>query len=141
MTKEETVKIMALLGAFYAGGKSEPKTQAQAWYMILYKYDFDIAKNAVLRYAENDTRDYATFPAVGRIVQAIKDEEAIRKKPVDEIIKGVSYGRDYDMLSGTAKALINREKYDAWLGIDAMEFGANAMAYADELKGKVLLDG
>lgn len=141
MTKEETVKIMALLGAFYAGGKSEPKTQAQAWYMILYKYDFDIAKNAVLRYAENDTRDYATFPAVGRIVQAIKDEEAIRKKPVDEIIKGVSYGRDYDMLSGTAKALINREKYDAWLGIDAMEFGANAMAYADELKGKVLLNG
>jgi hypothetical protein len=109
--------------------------------MILYKYDFDIAKNAVLRYAENDTRDYATFPAVGKIVQAIKDEEAIRKKPVDEIIKGVSYGRDYDMLSGTAKALINREKYDAWLGIDAMEFGANAMAYADELKGKVLLDG
>ena len=134
MTKEETVKIMALLGAFYAGGKNDPKIQAQAWYMILYKYDFEVAKIAVLRYAEHDTRDYATFPAVGCIVDAIKEETALREKPIKEVMIGVSYGTTYDRLSDDAQKLISKEQYEDWLNIDAVAFQCDAKHYADWLR-------
>lgn len=135
MTKEETVKIMALLGAFYSGGKNDPKTQAQAWYMILYKYDYEVAKVAVLRYAENDTREYATFPAVGNIVQAIKQETIERNKPIQDIMLGVSYGRDYEQLSDEAHRLITAEQYKEWLKIDAQAFQNDSSHYADILRG------
>ena len=141
MTKEETVKIMAVLGAFYAGGKNDPKQQATAWHMILAKYDFDVALQAVLHYAENDTREYATFPTVGNIVKAIKDEICRRKKPIDEVIISISYGRNYAMLSKEAKALIPEDKYNTWLEVDAMYFAENAQSYTDELKGMRLLNG
>lgn len=143
MTKEETVKIMALLGAFYAGGKNDPQIMAQAWYMILYKYDFEIAKSAVLRYAENDKRDYATFPAVGCIVSAIKRESIERNRPITEIMRGVSYGTAYSQLSETAHKLISAEEYNAWLKIDAQAFQYDADKYADILrqKGNNLLGG
>lgn len=136
MTKQETIKIMALLGAFYAGGKNDPKIQAQAWYMVLYKYDFEVAKCAVLRYAENDTRDYATFPAVGNIVEAIKQETALKEKPIKEVMLGVSYGTDYNQLSGYAQKLISQEQYNDWLRIDAMAFQHDAEHYADLLRQK-----
>ena len=136
MTKEETVKIMALLGAFYAGGKNDPRTQAQAWYMILYKYDFDIAQSAVLRFAENDTREYATYPAVGSIVSAIKAETVARNKPVEEIIKGVSYGTGYERLSADAQKLIPADTYAEWLKVDAEEFQRNASKYGEILRGR-----
>lgn len=136
MTKEETVKIMALLGAFYAGGKNDPKIQAQAWYMILYKYDFETAKCAVLKYAENDKREYATFPAVGNIVCAIKKETAERNRPVREVIVNVSYGRDYKTLSPEAQKLISETEYNLWLKVDAQEFQNNSARYADLLKQK-----
>ena len=136
MTKEETVKIMALLGAFYAGGKNDPKIQAQAWYMILYKYDFEIAKCAVQKYAENDTREYATFPAVGNIVYAIKRETVERNRPVREIINGVSYGTAYERLSDSTHRLISEEQYKEWLNVDAMAFQRDAEHYADLLKQK-----
>lgn len=136
MTKEETVKIMALLGAFYAGGKNDPKIQAQAWHMILYKYDFDIAQHAVLRFAENDTREYATYPAVGRIVSAIKAETASRNKPIDEVIKGVSYGTSYDRLSVDARRLVSSETYEEWLKVDAEEFQKDADKYVEILRGR-----
>ena len=143
MTKEETVKIMALLGAFYAGGKNDPKVQAQAWYMILYKYDFEIAKHAVLRYAENDNRDYATFPAVGCIVKAIKQETAIREKPIREVIHGVSCGTGYTNLSKEAKVLISEREYEKWLKLDAEAFQLDADYYANLLRANrtKLLEG
>ena len=143
MTKEETVKIMALLGAFYAGGKNDPKTQAQAWHMILYKYDFDIAKSAVLRYAENDMREYAAFPPVGRIVGAIKAETAERNRPIQEVILGVSYGTGYENLSAEAQCLISKAEYAEWLKVDAMTFQHDSEHYIDLLKKKrsYLLNG
>lgn len=134
MTKEETIKIMALLGAFYAGGKNDPKVQAQAWYMILYKYDFNIAKCAVLRFAENDNRDYATFPAVGKIVEAIKAETAMREKPIKEIMLGISYGTGYGNLSSEAQKLITADMYTDWLKIDAYVFQRDAEHYMDILR-------
>lgn len=119
MTKEETIKIMAMLSAFYAGGKNDPKVQAQAWHLILQKYDYKIAESAVLRYAENDTRDYATFPALGKIVAEIREEMKLRKAPVREITYSLQYGKDYNALSEQARLLISEEMYEKWLEIDA----------------------
>ena len=136
MTKEECVKILAVLGSFYGGGKTDPKAQVNAWYKILEKYPYDVADRAVFNFAENDVRDYATFPAVGKIVQAIREEEKKRNMPIKEIIRNVSYGREYPSLSDAAKKLISRETYDTWLSVDAEEFAENSAAYTLALLGR-----
>ena len=133
MTKEETVKIMAMLGAFYAGGKNDPQMQAQAWHLILQKYDYHIAEVAVLNYAENDTREYATFPAVGRIVAEIKAEMQRRKAPVGEITYSLQYGKHYEDLSDGAKHLISEEVYNEWLSKNAEELPAKLPLLAEML--------
>lgn len=134
MTKEETVKIMAMLGAFYSGGKNDPKIQANAWHLILEKYDYDDAAAAVLKFAENDTRDYATFPAVGRIVAEIRKEAMRKKDLVKEVIHSISYGKAYSDMSDDAKLLINEETYHKWSLINAMDFAANSDRYAEILR-------
>ena len=136
MTKEECVKILAVLGSFYGGGKTDPKAQVNAWYKILQKYPYDVADRAVFNFAENDVRDYATFPAVGKIVQAIREEEKKRNMPIKEIIRNISYGREYPSLSDAAKELISRETYDTWLSVDAEEFAENSAVYALALLGR-----
>lgn len=136
MTKEETVKIMAMLGAFYGGGKSNPEVMATAWHLVLEKYDYAVASRAVLKFAENDTRDYATFPAVGKIVEAIRDEVAKEEAPIKEIVRAVSYGWGYDQLSADAKQNITQEHYDDWLKMDAEEFANKANVLAGTLKRK-----
>lgn len=138
MTKEECVKVLAMLGAFYGGGKTDPVAQVGAWYTILKKYPFNMAERAVIRFAENDVRDYATFPAVGKIVQAIKEEITKDNAPIKEIIHDIAYGRGYDNLTGAAKAIISREKYDEWLDMDAVEFSQNSEILAQHLKGEQL---
>ena len=134
MTKTETIQIMAMLGAFYSGGKNDPKIQADAWHLILQKYDFDTAKIAVLKYAENDTRDYATFPAVGKIVQAIKEEEKARMKPIREIKMAISHGKHYDDMQPYCKSLISRQMYDEWLKMDAEQFENETPRFMEALK-------
>ena len=135
MTKEETVKIMAMLGAFYSGGKNDPRIQAKAWHLILGKYPYRIAEQAVLHFAENDTREYATFPTVGKIVAEIKAEQMKIDRPVKEIVRNISYGRDYAQLTDNAKVLISEELYNDWLDMDAEEFAYKADALSDFLKG------
>lgn len=134
MTDKETIKLMAMLNAFYAGGKGEPKLQATAWHLVLGKYDYRIASQAVIHFAENDTREYATFPPVGAIVAQIKKEIVEERKPITEIIRAVSYGRQYEQLSDNAKQLIGEDKYDSWLKMDAEEFAYNAESLANGLK-------
>lgn len=134
MTKEETIQIMAMLGAFYGAGKSNPQIMADGWYLILEKYDFNTARIAVLKFAENDTREYATFPAVGCIVKAIKDEMAKQKAPIKEIIRAVSYGWQYNQLTENARQNITEDHYNEWLRMDAEEFANNADAFAETLK-------
>lgn len=135
MTKVECIQIMAMLGAFYSGGKNDPKLQAEAWYLILGKYPYRIAEQAVLHFAENDTREYATFPTVGKIVAEIKAEQMKIDKPVKEIVRNISYGRDYAQLTDNAKVLISEELYNDWLDMDAEEFAYKADALSDFLKG------
>lgn len=135
MTKTECIKIMAMLGAFYSGGKNDPEMQAKAWYLILGKYPYRIAEQAVLHFAENDTREYATFPTVGKIVEEIRAEQKRIDKPIGEIIRNISYGRDYVQLSKEAKALIDEEVYDEWLKMNAEDFANKSDILADILKG------
>lgn len=135
MTRTETIQIMAMLGAFYSGGKNNPKVQAEAWHLILGKYPYRVAEQAVLHFAENDTREYATFPTVGKIVAEIKAEMTRIEKPVKEIVTNISYGRDYAQLTNNAKALISEELYGDWLNMNAEEFAYKADALADYLKG------
>lgn len=135
MTETECIKIMAMLGAFYSGGKNDPKMQAKAWYLILGKYPYRIAEQAVLHFAENDTREYATFPTVGKIVEEIRAEQKRIDKPIGEIIRNISYGRDYVQLSREAKALIGEEVYGEWLNMNAEDFANKSDILADLLKG------
>lgn len=128
---------MAILGAFYSGGKNDPKQQAQAWHMILEKYDFETAKSAVLKFAENDTRDYATFPAVGKIVEAIREEEKHNAKPYNEIKMAISYGRDYESLSEVSKSLIDKGEYNYWRSKDALWFEQNAHQLYESLGKRI----
>ena len=140
MTKTETIQIMAMLGAFYSGGKNDPKLQAEAWYLILQKYDYKTAQKAVLNYAENDVRDYATFPAVGVIVKEIRDQQMREARPIREVIRGISYGKGYGELSDTAQSIISEEKYNDWLGINAEEFASKTDYFADQLStGRMLM--
>lgn len=134
MTKEETIKILAMLSAFYGQGKSNPEQMATAWHLILGKYDYRIAQKAILNFAENDHREYATFPAVGCIVQAIKDAEYEENKPINEIVKAISYGRQYTTLSVKATQLISNEKYNTWLSMNAEEFANKSRTFAESLK-------
>lgn len=136
MTKEETIKIMAMLNAFYAGGKNDPKTQAHAWHLVLGKYDFRLAEMAVLHFAENDNRDYATFPTVGKIVTEINAMQMQLERPINEIIRSISYGKDYEQLPTNAKNLISEDVYNDWLEIDAEEFANRTSEFTDILKGK-----
>ena len=139
MTDKETIKLMAMLNAFYAGGKGDPKLQATAWHLVLGKYDYRIASQAVIHFAENDTREYATFPPVGAIVAQIKREIVEERKPITEIVKAVCYGWRYEQLSDNAKQLISEDKYDEWLKADAEEFASHAELLADGLRRNQLM--
>lgn len=136
MTKHETIQIMAMLGAFYGAGKSNPEVMAEGWYLILEPYDYNTASRAVLSFAKNDTRDYATFPTVGNIVRYIEEEARKEQAPVKEIVRAISYGWDYDQLSSEAMRLISEERYDSWLKMDAEEFSNKAHIMAEALKSE-----
>ena len=134
MTKEETVKILAILGAFYGGGKTDPQAQASAWHAILQKYPYEIAEKAVFNFAENDVRDYATFPAVGKIVQAMREEANKRGQEIAEVIKAISYGRPYESLSDDGKKSISESTYNGWLSMDPEEFAYKTGVLAEYMR-------
>lgn len=134
MTKEETIKIMAMLNAFYAGGKNDPKMQATAWHLVLEKYDYQTASQAVIEFAENDTREYATFPAVGLIVNKIRELNRKRESAVRDVVISISYGRDYSVLGDDAKRLISQTDYNEWLNMDAEVFAGMTKVLTDTLK-------
>ena len=134
MTKSETIQLMAMLGAFYGAGKANPEIMAEGWFMILEPYDFQIAQKAVLNYAKNDVREYASFPTVGNIVRCIEEEMAKEQAPIKEVVRSISYGWGYEQLSKEAKQNISEENYDAWLKMDAEEFANKANTLAGTLK-------
>ena len=136
MTKKETVRIMSMLGAFYGAGKSNPEIMAEGWHIILEPYEFKHAYNAVLEYAKNDTREYASFPTVGNIVKNIELEQVKEQAPISEIVRAISYGRKYDQLSDSAQTLIDLDYYDSLLKMNAEEFASKASVIAESLRQK-----
>ena len=134
MTKEETIKILAMLSAFYGQGKSNPEQMATAWHLILSKYDYRITQKAILSFAENDVREYATFPDVGKIVEAIRNEMAQEAKPIKDTIMCIQYGKPYISTPPRVKALISEERYNEWLAMDAEIFNNCSDVLAESLK-------
>lgn len=122
MTETQTIKVLELLNAFYAGGKNDPKQQVVAWHLILRNYDFEDAMSAVLTYARNDRREYAQFPTVGRIIEEIENVQKMKDNVVREVIRAISYGKAYDDMSVAAKRLIHKERYNEYLTMDAVVF-------------------
>lgn len=136
MNKKETIQIMALLSAFYGAGKSDPNIMAEGWYLILEPYDFEVAKRAVLNFAKNDTREYGTYPTVGNIVKCIEEEMRKSEAPIKEIVRSISYGKDYSQLSESAKNNISEDRYNSWLNMDAEEFSNKAHIMAETLRSE-----
>lgn len=137
MTKNETIQIMAILQAFYGMGKGNPEVMAEGWHLILEPYAYDVAYRAVLTYAKNDTREYAQFPTVGNIVKCIEEEMRKESAPINEVVRAISYGWQYDQLSKEAQANITKEHYEDWLKMDAEEFSNKANILRGNLKKKV----
>lgn len=107
MTLKETVKILAILNAFYGQGKADPQMMSAAWHVILKPYDYAIAEQAVFNFAKADTREYSTFPGVGQIVKAIRHEE---KMP--NLIYNFARQRElYRNLPDRAKDIISEDVY------------------------------
>ena len=136
MTKGETIDIMAMLEAFYGQGKGNPEIMAEGWFLILESYDFQTAQKAVLNYAKNDVREYASFPTVGNIVKCIEEEMRKDNAPIKEVVKAVSYGWGYNQLSADAKQIISEDRYDSWLKMDAEEFSNKAGIMAETLRSE-----
>lgn len=136
MTKSETIQLMAMLGAFYGAGKANPEIMAEGWFMILEPYDFQTAQKAVLNYAKNDVREYASFPTVGNIVRCIEEEMRKSEAPIKEIVRSISYGKDYSQLSESAKNNISEDRYNSWLNMDAEEFSNKAHIMAETLRSE-----
>ena len=136
MSKSEAIQIMAILAGLYGQGKGNPEIMAESWFMILEPYDFGITQKAVLNYARNDTREYASFPTVGNIVKCIEEEMRKEQAPVKEVVRAISYGWGYDQLSGDAKNIIGKERYDSWLKMDAEEFSNKAHIISETLKSE-----
>lgn len=121
MTFEETAGILYMLSAYYGEGKADAKTMAYAWLAILEPYDFGLVQEAIIEYAKNDTRDYASFPTAGNIIAAIKAQIGIRNGIVNSAINRVEYSE----LSDKYKEYIDEQKYGMLLSKEPEEITNN----------------
>ena len=120
MTYEETIKIMAMLSAFYGEGKSDARIMANAWHLVLDEFDYRDAEKAVIEFAKNDTRDYASFPAPGRIVEEIRAQE----KKCNGLYNKLYNGVPYEQLNPWERAMISQEQYIRGLALSEEEIRA-----------------
>lgn len=107
MTETETIKILALLNAYYGQGKAEPETMANAWHMLLKDYDYKTVEGAVLNFAREDKREYPVFPSVGQILESIRKEENL----CHAIWGRMANNDSYDELSPRAQRLITEDQF------------------------------
>ena len=111
MKKAETLKLLAMLSAFYGQGKADPEQMVSSWHMILKDYSYEEAENAIIAFAKMDCREYATFPAPGVLINQI---EETRKK--EHSIKCAAWINilntdEYDQLIEEAKDWFSREQF------------------------------
>lgn len=108
MTKEEMIKIMSMLSAFYGEGKSNVEFMAPGWYELVGHFEYEAVKQAVLNYAKNDTREYASFPAPGHIIKLAKEEMQI----YENVYNSIASGSYYELIDPRGQKLISKEEYD-----------------------------
>lgn len=118
MKESETVKIMAMLSAFYGQGKSDTEIMSRAWHLILKDYDFHEAERAVIEYAKNDIREYASFPTPGSIVAKIEGYREERRRERMRIWRGMYDRKEYDSLPNELKRLCPQDVYERGLKLD-----------------------
>ena len=56
--------------------------------------------------------------------------------PIKEIVRSISYGKDYSQLSESAKNNISEDRYNSWLAMDAEEFSNKAHIMAETLRSE-----
>lgn len=95
MKKAETLKLLAMLSAFYGQGKADPDQMVSSWHLILKDYSYEEAENAIIAFAKTDCREYATFPAPGIIVREIEkqhaEEQGSRNRAWNTILRTEKY--------------------------------------------------
>lgn len=135
MTKEETLKILAHLSAFYGQGKSNVKMMVEAWHEIIGVYDYHIARRAVVDSASHDKREYASFPTAGVIVETIKRQNGLYNRVYNEALKSAG---DYSGLSDDAKKIISEKQYDAFMALPYEQRLDYRDAFIEMIKGNDL---
>lgn len=129
MTKQETIKVMAMLSAFYGMGKSNPEAMANAWHLILKEYDFRDAEVSVVKFAKDDRREYASFPPPGKIVELIEHEQGRYNRLFNSIYNGLPYDE-----IGELQELCNREMYERGLKMETEELLGKRNEFIDYIK-------
>ena len=108
MKYEESIKILTVLSAFYGEGKADAQIMAVAWHEILKEYPYHVAYRAVMNFAKNDKREYASFPTAGKIIEAIEKEQQV----YSQIFNAMLNKRRYSELSEYAQKLITEEAFN-----------------------------
>lgn len=140
MTKKETIKILAMLSAYFGQGKADPQEMANAWHLILKDYNYAIAQKAVVEFARNDTREYCTFPPVGSIVRAVEAQG----KLANRVFNTAFHNGEYKDMPNGAKRLITESEYETLLNMSQDELKEREQSIKDALMGKLttpLLEG
>lgn len=108
MNLHETTVILYMLSAYYGMGKADARSMAMAWHAILKEYDFGYAQEAVIEFAKRDERDYAAFPAVGKIIKSIDERVGLRNLAIN----GAYNGDEYDKLPDKCKEVVTKSQYE-----------------------------
>ena len=111
MNKNETLKILAMLSAYYGQGKSDAQQMASAWHLILKDYSYQDAERAVISFAKSDKRDYATFPAPGVLINQIEETQKKERSMKCAAWINILNTDEYDQLIEEAKDWFSREQF------------------------------
>lgn len=140
MTREEVGKVLALLSAYYDKGQRTMSVKATvvAWEYVIGQYEYNVAKRAVINFARNDTREYATFPSAGLIRKAIEEEEAVPRL----IFNSAFRGSPYETLPPRCKEEITEQAYGDIMGNKQEDLLEHKDRIIERLKSNVaLLEG
>lgn len=110
MTRDETLKVLGILSAFYGQGKSDARMMASAWHALLKEYPYIVAERAVMKYAKHDKREYASFPPPGVICNAIEAEQKVLYGVRNKALKKA----EYQELDTTAREWVTEPLYE-WM--------------------------
>lgn len=118
MNKTETIKIMAMLSAYYGQGNANAEIMANAWHLLLCEYPYQVVEQAVMTFAKNDRRDYATFPPPGAIIKVIEDAQADRKVLANKVFNNLYNGVPYKELPPSQQEVCPEDVYQRGLDLD-----------------------